>query len=62
MTDKSDGLNWCQQSTKVSDLPPMQMQVLHYLVEYMRQELKRLTDLNNEYETYLKEIKQSEQK
>lgn len=30
---------------------------LHYLVEFMKQELVKLANLNNEYESFLKEIK-----
>lgn len=46
-------LNWCQQITKDSSLHPMYE--LHYLVAYMKQELIRLTELNDKYESYLKE-------
>ena len=48
-------LNWCQQTTKDSSLLPMQK--LHQLIAYMTQELVRLTDLNDEYESFLKEVK-----
>ena len=46
-------LNWCQQTTKDSSLLPMQK--LHQLIAYMTQELVRLTELNDNYESYLKE-------
>ena len=46
-------LNWCQQTTKDSFLLPMQK--LHQLIAYMTQELVRLTELNDNYESYLKE-------
>ena len=46
-------LNWCQQTTKVSYSLPMQN--LHQLISYMTQELLRLTELNDKYESYLKE-------
>ena len=48
-----DNLNWCQQTTKDSSLLPMQK--LHQLIAYMSQELVRLTELNDNYESYLKE-------
>ena len=53
LTEKE--LDWCQQTTKDSSLHPMYE--LHYLVAYMKQELIRLTDLNDKYESFLKEIK-----
>ena len=46
-------LNWCQQTTKDSSSLPMQK--LHQLITYMTQELVRLTELNDKYESYLKE-------
>lgn len=46
-------LNWCQQTTKDSSSLPMQK--LHQLIAYMTQELVRLTELNDNYESYLKE-------
>ena len=46
-------LNWCQQTTKDSSSLPMQK--LHQLIAYMTQELVRLTELNDKYESYLKE-------
>lgn len=48
-----DNLKWCQQTTKDSSSLPMQK--LHQLIAYMTQELVRLTELNNKYESYLKE-------
>ena len=48
-----DNLNWCQQTTKDSSFLPMQK--LHQLIAYMTQELVRLTELNDKYESYLKE-------
>ena len=48
-----DNLNWCQQTTKDSSSLPMQK--LHQLIAYMTQELVRLTELNDNYEAYLKE-------
>ena len=48
-----DNLNWCQQTTKDSSSLPMQK--LHQLIAYMTQELVRLTELNDNYESYLKE-------
>ena len=48
-----DDLNWCQQTTKDSSLLPTQK--LHQLIAYMTQELVRLTELNDKYESYLKE-------
>lgn len=48
-----DNLNWCQQTTNVSSSLPMQR--LHQLIAYMTQELVRLTELNDKYESYLKE-------
>lgn len=48
-----DNLNWCQQTTNVSSSLPMQK--LHQLIAYMTQELVRLTELNDNYESYLKE-------
>lgn len=50
-----DNLNWCQQTTKDSSLLPIQK--LHQLIAYMTQELVRLTELNDKYESYLKEKK-----
>ena len=46
-------LNWCQQTTKDSSSLPVQK--LHQLIAYMTQELVRLTELNDNYESYLKE-------
>lgn len=46
-------LNWCKQTTKDSSSLPMQK--LHQLIAYMSQELVRLTELNDNYESYLKE-------
>ena len=51
--ETEDDLNWCQQTTKISSSLPMQR--LHQLIAYMTQELVRLTDLNDKYESYLKE-------
>ena len=48
-----DDLKWCQQTTKDSSFLPMQK--LHQLIAYMTQELVRLTELNDKYESYLKE-------
>ena len=48
-----DDLNWCKQTTNVSSSLPMQK--LHQLIAYMTQELIRLTELNDKYESYLKE-------
>lgn len=48
-----DNLSWCQQTTNVSSSLPMQK--LHQLIAYMTQELVRLTELNDNYESYLKE-------
>ena len=48
-----DDLKWCQQTTNVSSSLPMQR--LHQLIAYMTQELVRLTELNDKYESYLKE-------
>ena len=46
-------LNWCKQTTKDSSSLPMQK--LHQLIAYMTQELVRLTELNDNYESYLKD-------
>ena len=51
--ETEDDLNWCQQTTNVSSSLPMQK--LHQLIAYMTQELVRLTELNDNYEAYLKE-------
>ena len=51
--ETEDNLNWCKQTTKDSSLLPMQK--LHQLIAYMSQELVRLTELNDNYESYLKE-------
>ena len=51
----SDELNWCKASTKDTDLHPVFE--LHALVTFMIQELIRLADLNDEYEAFLKEVK-----
>lgn len=51
--ETEDNLNWCQQTTNVSSSLPMQK--LHQLIAYMTQELVRLTELNDKYESYLKE-------
>lgn len=51
--ETEDNLNWCQQTTNVSSSLPMQK--LHQLITYMTQELVRLTELNDKYESYLKE-------
>ena len=51
--ETEDDLKWCQQTTKDSSLLPMQK--LHQLIAYMTQELVRLTELNDNYESYLKE-------
>lgn len=48
-----DDLSWCQQTTNISSSLPMQR--LHQLIAYMTQELVRLTELNDKYESYLKE-------
>lgn len=53
--ETEEELKWCQQTTKDSSLHPMYE--LHYLVEFMKQEVLRLADLNDEYEAYLKEKK-----
>lgn len=50
---ETEELNWCQQTTNVSSSLPMQK--LHQLIAYMTQELVRLTELNDKYESYLKE-------
>ena len=50
---ETEELNWCQQTTNVSSSLPMQK--LHQLISYMTQELVRLTELNDNYEAYLKE-------
>lgn len=50
---ETEELNWCQQTTKDSSSLPIQK--LHQLIAYMTQELVRLTELNNNYESYLKE-------
>ena len=50
---ETEELNCCQQTTKDSSLLPMQK--LHQLIAYMTQELVRLTELNDNYESYLKE-------
>ena len=50
---ETEELNWCQQTTKDSSSLPMQK--LHQLIAYMTQELVRLTELNDKYESYLKE-------
>lgn len=50
---ETEELNWCQQTTKDSSSLPMQK--LHQLIAYMAQELVRLTELNDNYESYLKE-------
>ena len=51
--ETEDDLNWCQQTTNISSSLPMQR--LHQLIAYMTQELVRLTELNDKYESYLKE-------
>ena len=51
--ETEDDLNWRQQTTKDSSLFPTQN--LHQLIAYMTQELVRLTELNDKYESYLKE-------
>ena len=51
--ETEDDLKWCQQTTKDSSSLPMQK--LHKLIAYMTQELVRLTELNDKYESYLKE-------
>lgn len=51
--ETEDNLKWCQQTTKDSSSLPMQK--LHQLIAYMTQELVRLTELNDKYESYLKE-------
>ena len=51
--ETEDDLNWCHQTTKDSSFLPMQK--LHQLIAYMTQELIRLTELNDKYESYLKE-------
>ena len=51
--ETEDKLSWCQQTTKDSYSLPMQN--LHQLISYMTQELIRLTELNDKYESYLKE-------
>ena len=51
--ETEDDLKWCKQTTKDSFLLPMQR--LHQLIAYMSQELVRLTELNDNYESYLKE-------
>lgn len=53
--ETEDNLNWCQQTTKDSSSLPMQK--LHQLIAYMTKELIRLTELNDKYESYLKEKK-----
>ena len=50
---ETEEVNWCQQTTKDSSSLPMQK--LHQLIAYMTQELVRLTELNDKYESYLKE-------
>ena len=50
---ETEELNWCQQTTNVSSSLPMQK--LHQLIAYMTRELVRLTELNDNYEAYLKE-------
>ena len=56
--ETEDDLNWCQQTTKISSSLPMQR--LHQLIAYMTQELVRLTELNDKYESYLKEKENGE--
>lgn len=51
--ETEDDLNGCQQTTNVSS--SLLMQRLHQLIAYMTQELVRLTELNDKYESYLKE-------
>ena len=51
--ETEDNLNWCQQTIKDASFLPMQK--LHQLIAYMTQELVRLTELNDNYESYLKE-------
>lgn len=51
--ETEDDLKWCKQTTKDSYSLPMQN--LHQLIAYMTQELVRLTELNDKYESYLKE-------
>lgn len=51
--ETEDDLKWCKQTTKDSSSLPMQK--LHQLIAYMTQELIRLTELNDKYESYLKE-------
>lgn len=46
-------LSWCQHTTNDSYVHPMFE--LHALINFMKQELIRLADLNDKYESYLKE-------
>lgn len=51
----NDELNWCKQSTRDAD--PHPMFELYALINFMKQELTRLANLNNEYESFLKGVK-----
>jgi hypothetical protein len=51
----NDELNWCKASTRDTDLHPEFE--LCALVGFMKQELIKLANLNNEYESFLKEVK-----
>ena len=53
--ETEDDLKWCKQTTK--DSFSFSMEKLHQLIAYMTQELIRLTELNDKYESYLKEKK-----
>lgn len=51
----NDELNWCKASTRDTYIHPMFE--LCALVDFMKQELVKLANLNNEYESFLKEVK-----
>ena len=52
-------LSWCQQTTK-EDFSSHPMFELHALINFMKQELIRLADLNDEYEAYVKHLNEKE--
>ena len=56
MKVKEEELKWCQHTTN-KDFPLHPMFELHALINFMKQELIRLASLNDEYESFLKEVK-----
>lgn len=53
--ETEDELNWCKASTRDTDLHPVFE--LCALVNFMKKELVKLANLNNEYESFLKGVK-----